>query len=1473
MTFLVCVLVYPVALLTLCLGTGLLVDRLAGGHLHGPLLPAVGLAGLVAFSQLLTFAAPPAAPTVPALFAATALAGGIAGRRRVLAALRAPGPCLLPAALLALAYAAALAPVLVAGRPTFSSYDALTDSALHMIGANYLAQHGQAYAGLNLSTSGGVYLDNYYAHAYPSGADVLFGATARPLGASLLWAFQPFCALLLAAATGPAFVLARRLGLRGAGCAAATLSVVLPALVYGFELVGSVKEIAALVVLLTTGALVVDRDRWLGGPPRAGLPFGLVTGAGFAVLGLAFGVWGLAAVLVVGAELVRTVVARPGHRRRATALAGVIAAGTGLAAVAVTAGVRSAFQVASAIATTANPGNLKRALDPVQVAGVWLAGSYRRPPVGTAHTVTIAFVALVAVAAAAGLAVLVRRREHALAAWIVLLLAAGAIAELTTTTWAAAKTLTLSSPIVILLAWATVAALGSRRRRFAGAVLAVTLVGGVAVSDAMQYRGADLAPTARYDELARIDNRFAGRGPALFTDFDEYALYLLRDVQIGAANFSFQPAELTGLAKAHGDRLDLDRVPLRTQRRFPLIVTRRDPTASRPSSAYALVWHGRYYEVWRRRPAAPPVLAHLRLASEDVVACPRVRALARLAVRHHGRLVAAVPPRLVRLSVRRATSTAWPYTDGVRFLARPGRLTVAFRLRTGGRRLVWLAGELMPAFTLRIDGRPLARLHAQLSGNIANPDTIGPFPVSLAPGLHHLTLIRTAVGVGPGATGSAFVRRIFLTPAGAGAGGHLITVPATASHRLCGRRLDWLEATAATLRTPASAPRGAGVTVTVGTRTLSAFRPDRALGMALDGHEAPDSQLLYRPAPVRAMRAAGLRAVSLRLRTELGAVAWHWNPAGTWSDPVRRQGYWTSSARPGAPIRVSYGYDLPRRGDTDDQAEDNGYSRLDDGNLRTFWKSDPYLDGRGTAQWAMLDLGRHRAIDALRVHWGTPWATRFAVQWWQGDVAFDMAGHPPGRWRAFPRSLFTGHGGTQTLRLGAVPGGVRFLRVLLLRSSHTAPRGARDRRDALGYAIRELQAGTLHGGRLADLVAHGPSAGRQTNALVSSTDPWHRARDLDRSYQQPGFDTILRSGVSGGRPLMVPVADFYGTPADAVAEARWLHARHVPLRGLELGEEPDGQGAQPEDDAALYARFARAITAAVPGVPLGGPSLETQVPDWPAWPDRRGDRSWIHRFVGALRNDRALGLLRFFSFEWYPFDDGCRPPQAQLDRAPAMLARQLALVRAHGVPRRLPIAVTELGYSAFATRWEVDRPGAILDAEATAQIVGSGRATSYVYGPEPASLQTELPCGTWGNLTLWLAGAADAPRQPTAAYWAMRLLTTRWTLPGDRVHRVLPAAVTGSRRVGAYAVARPDGRTAVLLVNRDLRRPARVALRLPGGAARPLAVWTLSASTFRFHPHGAAGFAQPDRPPRPTPARGTVTLPPGSVAVAVGDAR
>jgi hypothetical protein len=793
--FLATALLYPCVLAVLCAGAGLLIDRISGGFLPLALLLAVGAAALIAVSQLTTYVSA-AAPATPYVLAATAAGGWWLGWGRVRGLARAWRAYWWLLAVPVLAYLLALAPVLLAGRPTFSSFMALADSAVHMMGADYLMHHGQSYAHLDLRNSYGQFINDYYNNGYPSGADTLFGGSAFLLGRPLIWAFQPFNAFMLATAVGPAWLLARRIGLGRAPAALAALGVTLPALVYGYELIGSIKELTAVPMTLTLGSLVVLHRSWLLDGARRAIPFALVAAAGISALGVGFGPWVLAAVLVV---LVLALGELRGARTDPRRLLGLACAGVGtglFAALPTWVNVSGSLRVAGAIASTSNPGNLHSPLHTIQVFGIWLRGSYKLAPTGVSLTATHALVGVALLVAVLGAVHIIRTREYALAGWLALMLLTWLLVDEFVTTWAGAKTLMLTSPAVVLLSWAGVSALAAPQRqtsRLAAALLAVALLGGVLASDAMQYHGSNLAPTARYEEMASLNSRLAGRGPTVFTDFDEYALYELRDLDVGGPDFSYPPPALAEAAGSYGAPVDLNRLPPAALLGYPLIVTRRDPMLSRPPSAYRLLSQGSYYQVWARRPRAPAAVGHLVLRGSPAAQCASIKRLAQTSGGSPLQLIAAEAPQLVAIPLLRSAHPAgWGRQRQGLVMTRPGRLTATFELPAAGRWDLWLQGQIMPAVELRLDGRRIASVGGQLSGNSLVPDTVPPLAVALSAGRHRLSVTRGPSTLEPGDGGSAVLAAIFLTPAAYDPGA-LRAARASDWHALCGRSYDWIE--------------------------------------------------------------------------------------------------------------------------------------------------------------------------------------------------------------------------------------------------------------------------------------------------------------------------------------------------------------------------------------------------------------------------------------------------------------------------------------------------------------------------------------------------------------------------------------------------------------------------------------------------------------------------------------------------------
>ncbi len=634
--------------------------------------------------------------------------------------------------------------------------------------------------------------------------------------------------------------------------------------------------------------------------------------------------------------------------------------------------------------------------------------------------------------------------------------------------------------------------------------------------------------------------------------------------------------------------------------------------------------------------------------------------------------------------------------------------------------------------------------------------------------------------------------------------------------------------------------------------------PSEALGAGLDGHQTGDVDRTYSPESVKELASIPFYRLAYRLRTELGAAVWHWNPAGTWSDPEHAQGYWTSSATAGMPIVSTYGYKLPRRGNTHDQANHDGYSRLDDGDEASFWKSNPYLDAHFTGednarnpQWVLINFEKEVDIEGLRILWGEPFATRYEVQYWEGAPAEFYKDMLKGRWRTFPKGkIDAGTGGGVLLRLSDAPVRTHYIRILLTKGSGTAPAGSADIRDRLGFAIRELYAGSLDArGDLRDRVLHSPDGKTQTKILTSSTDPWHRAIDLDEKIEQPGIDRFMQSGLTRGRPVLMPTGLLYDTPDNAAAEIRFLKTRGYDDRQIELGEEPDGQYVSPEHYAALFLQFADAIRRENPSLVLGGPGFQSEVDGWNAIPDNAGRTSWMKRFLAYMNEKNRSSDFGFFSFEWYPFDDLCEDtPSKQLMEHPKLVRQMLRRLKEDGVPKNIPWIITEYGYSSFAGQREAELPAALLNAEIVAQYLMAGIKTVYLYGVEPSTpIRDGAACDTWGNLMAFEAGEQGRIQWRLPTYYGAKLTGQEWLGAPDGVHTLYRTRIAGSgtsdASLAAYAVHRPGGQWALLVLNKNPVRAQLAHVRFEGANANaadwrgPQEVFQYSAKQYVWAPN------------------------------------
>jgi hypothetical protein len=688
---------------------------------------------------------------------------------------------------------------------------------------------------------------------------------------------------------------------------------------------------------------------------------------------------------------------------------------------------------------------------------------------------------------------------------------------------------------------------------------------------------------------------------------------------------------------------------------------------------------------------------------------------------------------------------------------------------------------------------------------------------------------------------------------------------------------------------------------------INSFDPDSALGSSIDvlSHDGIDK--VYTPHIIQESLSAGWGPITYRNNSELRMAAWHWTENGTWSDPAHKSGYFTGSTELKEPIRYILSYALPHRG-----FSTSGDRPLQGPNL-SYWKSNPYLTSKFTGeadaqhpQWVVVDLQAEKPVNAIRIAWASPYATTYQVEYWVGKRALDFDEGPNGEWKTFSAgAMKNAQGGTVTLKLADEPITTQYVRILMTESSNTCDlHGAEDVRNCVGYAIQAIRLGSVDSsGAFAEVQKN--MGDRPTTYCSSSIDPWHSAADVNATggYQHSGFDLFFTSGLTNNLPAMIPVTLLYGTPDDAAAQIAYLEKRGYRIGYVEMGEEPDGKHAMPEDYAALYLQWAAAIHKVDPALKLGGPIFEGVNEDIRVWPDARGRTSWMGRFVDYLKAHGRISDLAFVSFEHYPFE-ACTITWKTLYTEPQLMKHILQVWRDDGVPKEVPLMVTENHLAAeltgpmttiFAALWLADNVGSFFE----------GGGSAFYHSPiQPQGIQNS--CLGWSSWSNFVSDEEYDIKGYTSPYFAAHMINLEWVQHRSGLHYMFSSSIElkssdlkssnlkssnpngndikdseGNVLVTSYAVHRPDGNWSLMLVNRDETSPHTVRVEFEDSKSKqsaafsgPVTFVTFGSEQYVWINDGPNSHADPDHPPvETTVAAGSqtvFTLPKASITVLRG---
>jgi hypothetical protein len=617
---------FPLALLGVCTGAGLLVRRLSGGAISGVLVLPVGFALLVALSTLGT-SIRWLAPATGGLAVAVAVAGFLTEflieRRRAPGVVRTlmrdiPYPALAAFA----AFAVVAAPVVLTGTPSWTGFDRITDTAGQMAFAQHLAEAGRSVPAGDSAFD--ITIRGLTGNGYPGGGQATLGVMARLVNTDVPWCFQAYQAWAAAMGALALFALLRRVIRSPLMCCIGAAAAIQPNILYDYALVSGIKELTTASLILVVAAILAEQ---LPGPRSLRSGLALAPAIAASVAAFSYGVTPWFGLLLPAAFVISLLVST--GRLRTIASWAIVAVATAVLAIPT---VISSIKLFGDVKTAVNGvvelglGNLSAPIPEIAAVGVWISSDYRYPIYAHANASHV-FDAIAIALAVLGVSYALWRRTWVVAAFGLAIPIALSYWVAHGGPWIELKAYTITAPMVLAMAFVGAGALATfrlRRRKvqlslnIAGWAAALAIAGAVLYGNALTYHDISLAPVARYQQLEAIGKRFAGVGPAFYPAFDEYSEYFLRrergyDLNI-PPGLKVRPGALVLAPGQFAFALDLNQLELSFVESFPLLVTARSPVASRPPANFDLVDQTADFQVWRRVRPSSEVLTHFPLS-------------------------------------------------------------------------------------------------------------------------------------------------------------------------------------------------------------------------------------------------------------------------------------------------------------------------------------------------------------------------------------------------------------------------------------------------------------------------------------------------------------------------------------------------------------------------------------------------------------------------------------------------------------------------------------------------------------------------------------------------------------------------------------------------------------------------------------------------------------------------------------------